>query len=43
MVCGDQHVRVAYGRDYSDVSMLNGAVTGGGEHTLTVEVTMEPV
>lgn len=43
MVCGDQHVRVAYGRDYADVSMLNGAVTGGGEHTLSVEVTMEPV
>lgn len=43
LVCSDQHVRVAYGRDYADVSMLNGAVTGGGEHKLTVEVTMEPV
>lgn len=43
LICSDQHVRVAYGRDYADVSMLNGAVTGGGEHKLTVEVTMEPV
>ncbi len=43
LICSDQHVRVAYGRDFADVSMLNGAVTGGGEHTLTVEVTMEPV
>ncbi len=43
IVCGDQHVKVAYGRDYFDVSMLKGAVTGGGEQTLTVEVTVRPV
>ncbi|EDY82219.1 putative bacterial transglutaminase domain family protein [Verrucomicrobiia bacterium DG1235] len=43
IVCGDQHVTVAYGRDFSDVSMLSGAVTGGGEHTVNVEVTMQPV
>lgn len=42
LVCGDQHVRVAYGRDYSDVSMISGAVTGGGNQTIDVEVTMEP-
>lgn len=42
-VCANQHVVVAYGRDYSDVSMLNGAVTGGGEHRINVEVTMEPI
>jgi transglutaminase-like putative cysteine protease len=42
LVCGDQHVAVAYGRDFSDVSMLSGAVTGGGEHTIAVEVTMQP-
>ncbi len=43
LVCGDQHVAVAYGRDFSDVSMLSGAVTGGGDHTISVEVTMQPV
>lgn len=42
-VCADQHVCVGYGRDYSDVSMLKGAVTGGGDHRLSVEVTMEPI
>ncbi len=42
-VCGEEHVRVAYGRDYSDVSMLSGAVTGGGEHTIKVEVTVLPM
>ncbi|MDQ8187236.1 transglutaminase family protein [Pelagicoccus sp. SDUM812002] len=43
LVCADQHVAVAYGRDFSDVSMLSGAVTGGGEHTVSVEVTMQPI
>ncbi|MBD5782567.1 transglutaminase family protein [Pelagicoccus sp. NFK12] len=43
LICADQHVAVAYGRDFSDVSMLSGAVTGGGEHTVSVEVTMQPV
>lgn len=43
IVCGDQHVRVAYGRDYSDVVMLGGAVTGGGKHDIKVEVTMHPI
>jgi len=43
LACGDQHVSVAYGRDFSDVSMLNGAVTGGGKHSINVEVTMEPI
>lgn len=42
-VCGQEHVRVATGRDYSDVSMLSGAVTGGGNHTINVEVTVLPI
>lgn len=42
-VCGQEHVRVAYGRDFNDVSMLSGAVTGGGGHTIKVEVTVAPV
>ncbi len=43
LVCSDQHIRVAYGRDYDDVSMLSGAVTGGGEQDIKVEVTVHPV
>lgn len=43
IVCGDQHVRVAHGRDYSDVSMLGGAVTGGGNQVVSVQVTMQPM
>ena len=41
--CADQHVTVAYGRDFDDVSLVRGAVTGGGEHELDVAVTMSPV
>lgn len=41
--CNDQYILVATGRDYSDVTMLKGAVTGGGEHTVDVGVTMLPI
>ena len=37
----DQHVTVAWGRDYGDVAPLKGVVTGGGDHTLTVRVNVE--
>ncbi|MFW5883486.1 MAG: transglutaminase-like domain-containing protein, partial [Verrucomicrobiota bacterium] len=43
LVCGDQHVKVAYGCDFHDVSMVKGAVTGGGNQQLEVEVTVAPV
>lgn len=43
LVCGNEHACVAYGRDYADVSMLKGAVTGGGEHSIEVMVSMEPI
>lgn len=43
LVCADQHVKVAYGRDYSDISMIKGAVRGGGKQDLLVEVTVRPV
>ncbi|HEY2774769.1 MAG TPA: transglutaminase family protein [Candidatus Binatia bacterium] len=32
------HISVAYGRDFSDVSPLSGIITGGGEHTVEVAV-----
>lgn len=38
-----QHVTVAWGRDFSDVSPLRGVILGGGEHEVTVEVTVQPI
>ena len=34
----DQHIVVAWGRDYSDVTPLKGVIFGGGEHELNVSV-----
>lgn len=38
----DQHVTVAWGRDYGDVSPVRGVILGGGEQELTVRVTVTP-
>ncbi len=35
---GEQHITVAWGRDYADVSPLKGVALGGGTHTVTVSV-----
>lgn len=37
----DQHITVAWGRDYSDVTPLKGVVVGGGSPVLDVAVTVE--
>lgn len=34
----EQHITVAWGRDYSDVTLLKGVVFGGGTHELSVSV-----
>ncbi len=34
----DQHIALAWGRDYSDVTPLKGIAFGGGQHTLSVSV-----
>ena len=34
----DEHVTVAWGRDFGDVSPLKGVILGGGAHDLTVSV-----
>jgi len=36
-----EHVTLAWGRDYSDVSPLRGLILGGGSHTLKVSVDLE--
>jgi len=43
LVVADEHVVLSWGRDYSDVSPLHGLLLGGGAHTLSVSVDMEPV
>ncbi len=42
MRCGNEHITVAWGRDYADVTPLRGAVTGGGEQKVRIAVTMAP-
>ena len=41
-VDGD-HVTIAWGRDFGDVSPLRGVLFGGGRHTVAVEVRTVPV
>lgn len=36
------HVRLAIGRDYGDVTPLRGVIRGGGGHTILVRVTTAP-
>ena len=40
---GTDHVAVAWGRDFGDVSPLRGVILGGGQHQLSVTVAVEPV
>ncbi|MCA9209436.1 MAG: transglutaminase family protein, partial [Planctomycetales bacterium] len=37
------HLTVAWGRDYSDVCPIQGVFVGGGQHTMTVSVDVEPL
>lgn len=38
-----EHITVAFGRDFSDVSPVMGILTGGGSHTVKVSVDVEPL
>ncbi len=38
----DEHISVAYGRDFADVSPIVGIVLGGGEHAVSVSVDVAP-
>jgi len=40
---GTDHVAVAWGRDFGDVSPLRGVILGGADHQLSVTVTVEPI
>jgi len=39
----DEHVTVAHGRDFSDVTPLKGVILGGGRHEVRVSVDVEPL
>lgn len=39
----DQHITIAWGRDYADVTPVKGVILGGGAQTITVGVDVEPL
>ena len=39
---GEEHVTLAWGRDYDDVIPMRGVLLGGGRHALAVSVTVAP-
>ncbi len=43
LIPAEDHITVAYGRDYSDVSPLCGIITGGGKHEVSVAVEVAPI
>lgn len=43
LMVAEEHIAVAYGRDFTDVTPLRGLITGGGDHTLAVAVQVEDI
>ena len=43
VVAGPDHVTLAWGRDYGDVTPLRGVVRGGSGHRLSVAVSVIPL
>lgn len=43
VLVAEEHVTLAVGRDFSDISPLRGMILGGGQHTLRVGVDLEPL
>jgi transglutaminase-like putative cysteine protease len=43
LVVRDEHVVLAWGRDYGDISPVRGVILGGGRHTVTAAVDLEPL
>jgi transglutaminase-like putative cysteine protease len=42
IVVKDEHVLLGWGRDFGDVSPVRGVILGGGNHSVTVSVDLEP-
>jgi transglutaminase-like putative cysteine protease len=43
MIPKDEHITIAYGRDFQDVSPVTGVLLGGGSHNIDVSVDVVPV
>ena len=43
IIPGDEHITIAYGRDFQDVSPVTGVLLGGGTHHVDVAVDVTPV
>ncbi len=43
VLVANEHVTLAVGRDFSDISPLRGMILGGGQHVLHVGVDLEPL
>jgi transglutaminase-like putative cysteine protease len=43
LIVAEEHVVLAWGRDYADVSPVRGVILGGGKHSLTVSVDLRPL
>jgi transglutaminase-like putative cysteine protease len=41
LITSSEHITIAWGRDFSDVTPLRGVINGGGVQTLEVKVTVE--
>ncbi len=42
LIVGDEHVVLAWGRDFGDVSPVRGVILGGGRHGIKVSVDLQP-
>ncbi|HEX2941986.1 MAG TPA: transglutaminase family protein [Rhodopila sp.] len=43
IVVAQEHVLLGWGRDFADVSPVRGVILGGGEHSVSVAVDLEPI
>ncbi len=43
LIVADEHVVLAWGRDYGDISPVRGILLGGGRHGVKVSVDLQPV
>jgi transglutaminase-like putative cysteine protease len=43
LIPSDQHITLAWGRDFDDVSPVKGVILGGGGHRMTVSVDVAPI
>ena len=43
IVPAGEHITLAHGRDYEDISPVSGVLLGGGDQAMTVAVDVEPI